>query len=194
MMELASFMTVHRHLRAAVGVVLLWAIAAVLAMPAGGEPAPLPEVHADPALLPEPVAAMRDAILDAARSGDIERMRPVIELNELTPLFAHGRVEDPIRHWRDGSADGTGRDVLDVLIRILEAGYVRIDADTPGELYVWPAFAELPLDRLTAAQTAALHRLLTPGEAAAMAQAGRYIHYRLAIAPDGTWHYFLAGE
>lgn len=190
-------MAVDCHPRAVAWALLFWAVAAALPAPlgaAGSEQSPLPEVHNDQTLLPEPVRAMRDAILEAAKSGDVERMRAVIELNELPPLFAHDGVDDPIRHWRESSADGTGREVLGLLIRILETGFVRLKPGTADELFVWPYFAELPLDRLTPAQTAELHRLVTPAEAKTMAQTGHYIHYRLAIAPDGTWHYFLAGE
>ena len=50
--------------------------------------APLPEVHYDLSTLPPAVAAMRDRIVAAARSGDEAEMRRVIGLCSPPPTFS----------------------------------------------------------------------------------------------------------
>jgi hypothetical protein len=35
---------------------------------------------------------------------------------------------------------------------------------------------------------------MTPDEAKNMKEFGSYIHYRLGLGPDGTWHFFVAGD
>jgi hypothetical protein len=61
-------------------------------------------------------------------------------------------------------------------------------------MYVWPYLAELPLGKLTSAQQVDLYRLMTHEEIKTMKEFGGYIHYRLGIGRDGTWHYFVAGD
>lgn len=163
-------------------------------LPAAAAPKPAPEVHYDAAKLPERVRKMRSEILAAARTGNIEAMRPVLESNELMPLVAHDTVADPIAHWKQTSADGEGREILAMLLNVLEAGYVKLNAGKPDETYVWPYFAELPLDKLAPAQQVELYRIVSPDEVKTMKELGAYIHYRLGIGRDGTWHYFIAGN
>ena len=137
---------------------------------------------------------MREMILKAARSGDIEALRPVLESNELKPTVSFGGAEDPIEFWKQASGDGQGREIMAVLTEILEMNFVRMDAGTSNEMYIWPYFAELPLEKLTPAQQIDLYRLVTPEQVKTMNEFGGYIHYRLGIGRDGTWHYFVAGD
>ncbi len=153
-----------------------------------------PETHSDLALLPEPVKKMREMILNAARSGNIETLRPVLNSNELKPTVSFGGAEDPIKYWKETSSDGQGREIMAILTEILEMDFVRMDAGTSNEMYIWPYLAELPLDKLTPAQQVDLYRLVTPEQAKTMKEFGGYIHYRLGIGRDGTWHYFVAGD
>jgi hypothetical protein len=143
--------------------------------------------------LPAPVQDMREAILAAARSGDIADLRHALELIELKPEVADRPVADPIAFWKEVSADGEGREVLAILADLLDAGYVVLplgrDPENPG-LYVWPYFAELPLGRLTPAQQVELMRLVPPQAAKEMQRTGRYTHWRLVIGADGVWHSF----
>lgn len=149
-----------------------------------------PAVLYDLDALPKPVAAMRMAILEAARSGEVDAIVPVLQSNELMPMLARKRVEDPVAFLKENSIDGTGRDILASMIDILEAGYVKLDVGGT-ETYVWPYFAEVPLDALSPPEQVALYRLMPAAEAKAMREAGKYRHYSLGIGPDGTWHYFL---
>ena len=161
---------------------------------AGTVPALAVTIVQDQGRLPQKVAAMRDAILAAARSGDIEAMRTPLEWNELPPEISVGPVADPIGYWKGQSGDGTGRQILAVLVSILESTPVAVGAGAPGELYVWPGFAELDLAALSPAQEVQLYRLITPAEAQAAREKRKWAWYRLSIGADGTWHGFLKAE
>ncbi|HXF53027.1 MAG TPA: hypothetical protein VNK52_02780 [Hyphomicrobiaceae bacterium] len=140
--------------------------------------------------LPRAVAEMREAILEAVRSGRIEDLRIAIELNELGPELGAAPGSDPIAHLKSLSADGEGRDILAVLGDLLESGYAVIPAGPDIEnnrVYVWPYFAEIPLGALSPAQKVELHRLVPPNEVRAMRAAGKWSWWRLAISATGTW-------
>ena len=149
-----------------------------------------PEALYDFNALPDPVKRMLERIADAAQSGEIEKMRPVFESNELKPMVAAAHVDDPIAFWKKESADGTGRDVLAAMLDVMSAGYVRTGQGS-DEMYVWPYFAETGLSELTPSQEVELYRVVPPKRAAAMKKSGKYSYYRLGIASNGVWHYFL---
>jgi hypothetical protein len=158
---------------------------------AGPAPNNAIEVLRDVSTLPPEVARMRAAILQAAVTGDVENLRVPIEMNELPPMLAKSKVGDPMAYWREVSGDGEGREIMAVLIELFRAGFTR-KAGSPGkEMYVWPYFAEMPLDKLTPAQEVELLTLVPPARMKEMRQKGKYDHYRLAIAGDGTWHFFM---
>jgi hypothetical protein len=155
--------------------------------------------------LPDPVKRMIEAIAEAAQSGEIEKMRPVLESNELKPMIAADHVDDPIAFWKKESADhvddpiafwkkesadGSGRDVLAAMLNVMSAGYVRVGKGQ-DEMYVWPYFAETGLSALTPAQEVELYRIVPPQLAAPMKKSGKYSYYKLGIAPTGVWHYFI---
>jgi hypothetical protein len=184
-----------KSLSNAIVVAVLLAAGAVLPPQGIARGTEAPQVAAtDPEALPERVRAMHAAILEAARSGDIEAMRPVLESNELMPQVSFGGADDPIAFWKEVSGDYEGREILAVLVNILQMPYARARTGTPDEMYVWPYLAEADLEKLTPPQEVDLYRLVKPLEAKAMREFGGYIGYRLGIGADGTWHYFLAGD
>jgi hypothetical protein len=155
--------------------------------------APDLEISYGTAKLPAPVAEMREAMLAAVRSGQIEELRHAFELNELKPELGPEPVGDPVAYWKKISGDGEGREVLAALAEILDAGYVAVPLGRDLEnnrIYVWPYFAEVPLQKLTPAQQVELLRLVPAAVAKEMMQTGKYTHWRLAIGADGTWHHF----
>ena len=159
-------------------------------------PAPVPEVHYGTGGLPASVEDMREAILSAVRSGRIEDLRHAWDLNELKPDLGVAAPADPIAHWKQISGDGKGREILAALAQILDAGYVVLPLGPDIEnnrLYVWPYFAEVPLDKLTPAQEVELLRLVSPAAVTDMRSAGAYTHWRIVIGADGTWHSFRKG-
>ena len=139
---------------------------------------------------------MREAILAAVKSGRIEELRHAWELNELKPDLGAASVGDPVAHWRQISGDGEGREILAALAEILDAGYVVLPLGRDLEnnrLYVWPYFAEVPLDKLSPAQEVELLRLVSPAALKDMRSSGKYTHWRIVIGADGTWHSFRRG-
>lgn len=153
-----------------------------------------PKVVYDLSVLPKQVLRMRNAIIHAARSGRIETLRPVLESNELMPIFSFGPDKDPIGYWKKASADGTGRDIMADMVRVFSSGFVRVDPGTPKETYIWPYHFVYPLDRLTPRQEVELYLLITGDERKNMSDAGGYIGFRGGISPDGTWQFFVAGD
>lgn len=157
--------------------------------------APLPEVMYDFAALPEPVRRMRELLVEAAKSGDIEKLRPLIGMGTGATQLSFGDTpSDPIAFLKEVSGDDQGHEILAILEEVLQAGYVHLDAGEPEELYVWPYFFAVPIDRLTAPQRVELFRLVTAGDYEEMKAYGAYIFYRVGIAPDGRWAFFVAGD
>lgn len=160
--------------------------------------------------LPLPVVEMRDALLAAARSGDIEELRVPMQWNELPPEIdappageampqppgasapaasAPGKT-DPIAQLRRASADGLGHEVLGALAAILEAEPAVVPHGRDVEnskLYVWPGFAIRPLSAASPEDRALVDRV-SPADTEPSLQAGKYLGWRIVIGADGTWH------
>lgn len=153
-----------------------------------------PEIEYDTSKLPPPVRRLREQIIEAATTGDIEKLRPIFEANEGPPAINSSGSGDPIEELRSQSGDPEGREILAILIEVLDSGYVHVDAGTPEEMYVWPYFARYPLERLNGPQMVELFKLLTAGDYEDMKTYGVYLFYRVGIDPTGIWQYFVAGD
>lgn len=157
--------------------------------------AAVPEILSDTGALPEPVRRMRELILDACRRGDLEGLRRLIGSGDAATQLSFGVPDiDPIDFLREISGDGEGHEILAILAEVLEADFVRMDAGTPHELYVWPYFYAYPLDQLAAPQRVELFRLVTAGDYEDMLAFGGYNFYRVGISPAGEWVFFVAGD
>ncbi|MET3583367.1 hypothetical protein ABID19_006432 [Mesorhizobium robiniae] len=156
---------------------------------------PLPEVLYDLGKLPEPVRRMHNLMIEACKSGDIERLRPLIGKGDTMTQLSLSEIEgDPITFLKGLSGDTEGQEILAILEEVLSAGYVHVDVGTPQELYVWPYFFALPLDKLDARQRVELFKIVTAGDYDSMKQFGAYIFYRVGITPAGQWTFFVAGD
>ena len=143
--------------------------------------------------LPVAVSEMRDAIIAAARTGSLDELLIPIQWNELPPDFGDLSVKDTIAQWKTNSPDGSGREWLARLINLLDAPYVALRQGRDVEnakIYIWPAFIDLPLNKLSPALHVELLRLVPATEAKRIIAAGRYDGFGLAIGADGTWHAF----
>jgi len=156
--------------------------------------AAMPEIITDQARLPPAVARMRERILAAARSGDLGRVVAVMKTGTAMPVFSFSDDSDPIAFWKANYPDSEGVEALSILINVLETGFVHVDVGTPQEIYLWPYFARLPLKSLTPAQRVELFRIVTGADYKEMVEFGVYSFYRLGIAPDGTWQFFVSGD
>lgn len=148
--------------------------------------------------LPPPVAEMRDRLLAAVASGDIEDLNEPLAWNELPIVFGSAEDgDDPIAHWQRISADGKGIQVLEDMGRALALPPARLaigrDVENAG-VYVWPYLSERALDRLTVEEEKDLRTLMTETEAKKMREGGTWTWWRLVIGADGTWHAFQKGE
>lgn len=153
-----------------------------------------PEIITDLSRLPAPVARTRERILAAVQSGDLQKLLTVMQMNETMPIFSFGNERDPVEFWKANYPDSGGIEVLSILVTILQAGFVHVDKGTPQEMYLWPYFARMPMKNLTAEQKVELFRIITGGDYKDMLDFGAYSFYRLGIGPDGTWHFFVAGD
>ena len=153
------------------------------------------EVLTDVSKIPVPVARMRELIVEAAASGDIERLRPLLGKGPTqTQVTATAGEDDPIAALKSLSGDQDGIEILAILLDVMSTGFVLADKGTPEEAYVWPYFAEKPLSSLTAPEKVDLFRLVTAGDFAGMEEFGTYNFYRVGITPDGKWKFFVAGD
>ncbi len=148
-------------------------------------------------VLPGPVMEMRDAILAAVRTGNIDDLKPALQWNEMPPVIAAGKVDDPIAYWKSISGDGQGREILAIIENLLAAGHAVLPVGRDVEnnkLYVWPRFAEMDLSKLKPEDEVQLYRIATPAEVKAMIAKKKWLGYRIAIGAEGTWHMFQKSE
>ena len=144
----------------------------------------------NPAALPARVTAIRLKIIEAAASGDIERLRTPVEWNELPPLFERGLKKgpgfDPLDALKARSFDGKGAEMLAILKAVMDEPFVRITRGS-FQSYGWPAFAfvapkapdeGMRLRMLKCVRFADLG--VTPP-----------LYHRVRIGADGVWHTFL---
>ncbi|HBF30596.1 MAG TPA: hypothetical protein DDW73_13380 [Rhizobium sp.] len=153
------------------------------------------EVLYDFSKAPEPVRKMREKLVEAASSGEPEKLRALLsEGSEPTALALGSDNGDPIATIKSVSGDPDGVEVLAIMIDVLNAGFVHVNAGTSDDAYVWPYFAEKPLNTLTLREKVELMRIVTAGDYENMLDAGNYNFFRIGIAPDGKWKFFTAGD
>jgi hypothetical protein len=153
-----------------------------------------PQVFYGDADLPPPVKELRQKLIAAIKTWELESLRPIIAANGVTPELSGGDSDDPIATLKLLAGDPKGREILAIMEDVLEAGYVHVDVGTPQEAYVWPYFARYPLGKLTGPQMVELFRLITAGDFQDMQDKGVYSFYRLGISPDGKWQFFEDGD
>ncbi|WP_310621034.1 hypothetical protein [Flexibacterium corallicola] len=142
--------------------------------------------------IPRAVQETRNRLLDIARSGKIENLRPL--LTEHSTLLNYEEISDPIAYLRENSGDGQGFETLAILQDILEAEGTLLHAGQENEAYVWPYFSQVSLNELSAKEMVSLLRVITSSEYYEMLDYGAWTFFRLGIAPDGTLLYFVAGD
>jgi hypothetical protein len=152
----------------------------------------VPEIMTDLSRLPAAVARTRERILAAARNGDLQQVAALMQ--EAPAVFSFSDDKDPIAFWRANYPDSGGLEVLSILTTILDSGFVRLDAGTAQEIYVWPYFVQVPLKTLTPQQKVELFRIMTGADYKEMLAYGAYAFYRVGIGADGRLHFFVSGD
>ena len=115
-------------------------------------------------------------------------------MEESKTVFSFTDEKDPVGFWKENYPDSDGIEILSILTTILDTPFVRLDESTRHDIYVWPYFVGVPLKTLTPQQKVELFRIVTGADYKDMLAFGAYVFYRLGIAPDGTWHFFVAGD
>jgi hypothetical protein len=161
---------------------------------ATGVDAPLPTILRDEASLPEPVREMRRRLIEAAKSGDIEKLRALMQAQPEMPSVSYGDPGDPIEYLKALAADADGREILAILLEVLQSGFVHVGEGTDDDYFVWPYFAQYPLAALTPEQMVELFTLVTAADYEDMKSYGAYTFFRVGIAKDGRWLFFIAGD
>lgn len=140
--------------------------------------------------LPPAVIDMREALLAAADIGEIGELKHAIELNELKPDFGEGGNDDPIAYWKKVSADGEGREILAKIATLLSLPPAKAALGRNPEntaVFIWPYFAELPLDTLKPGELVDVYRIVSPAQFKEMSVKKTWRDWRLVISADGTW-------
>jgi hypothetical protein len=178
-----------------------------------------PEISRDLETLPSPVRRMRSLMLEAFRSGDLQKLKQPIETNELPPSFTRntgtrqgggqtngqggghgGGAKGPnmaaelMKLFVERSGDGQGRETMGQLTNAFAVGHARIHAGSPQEMYVWPYLAVLDPRLLTAEQEVDAYRLFSAHTLREWREKGRYPGWRIGVGPDGTWHYLHGAD
>lgn len=143
--------------------------------------------------LPPHVEDLRDVILTAARSGNIEELKTAFEVSGMVPDLGIEAASDPIKALKEHSEDHEGREILAALVQALDMPPVALPLGNDIEnnlIYVWPYLAERPIDKLSPAEEVDLYRLVSPAKAVEMREKKRWLWWRLVIAADGSWTSF----
>jgi hypothetical protein len=152
------------------------------------------EIIRDMSTLPAPVKRLREQLIEAAASGDIERLRPLLGTGANQTQVMGNENEDPLDTLKSFSGDPDGQEIMAILIDILSTGAARFDIGKPDELYVWPYFTGKTLASLTPPERVDLLRIVTAGDLIGMEDNGNYNFYRIGITPDGHWKFFTGGD
>lgn len=154
-----------------------------------------PEILRDLSLLPFPTRRMRELILEAVEEADIEALRRLIGVGESATMLSLGGFDgDPIEFLKTESGDDDGHELLAILKEVLQTGFVHMDKGTENEIFIWPYFFAMPIDKLTPQQRVELFTIVTHGDYQDMKEFGGYIFYRVGITPSGRWQFFVAGD
>lgn len=166
---------------------------------AAGQNTAAPAVIYDISRLPAPVRHMREQILQAAKSGNIDALRPLLRgaTQTLPGDAGHGAAanikQDPINYLKEISADGSGLEILANLAQILQSGAVKQEVN--GQIiYVWPYFAAVSPKTLSPKQTVEAYQIMSVDDLDTIKEIGRYIYFRAGIGADGSWRFFLTGD
>lgn len=154
-----------------------------------------PSIEYDIEKLPAPVKMMRQKIIDAAKTGDVNNLKPLLGTSgDPTQLSVSDNVKDPIAYLKQLSGDGDGLEIMAIMIDLLNSGYAHLDQGDDEEIYIWPYFVALPIDKLSKPQLVELFQIMTAGDLEEMKEIGTYSFFRIGITPDGTWRFFITGD
>lgn len=181
-------------------IAILVAVTAFMQVPAlaqdqNQDSRPGPVIASDLSALPEPVQAIRLSLIAAARSGNIENLRPIFETQETQPVVSFGMPPDPVRYLRQASEDRDGAQILAVLLDLLDAPYAYFPNEGETVHYVWPYLSALTtFADLTPAQQVDAYRILTDAQVKELKVMDAWYYWRVVISETGDVTAFVAGD
>ncbi|MCZ4271332.1 hypothetical protein [Maritalea porphyrae] len=153
------------------------------------------DIHRDLANLPAAVATTREELMAAAKSGDTEMLRAILKRQTNVPVVSFGDVADPIDFLRESSNDGEGRELLAIMIELMEAPYSIMPMENgEPEIYVWPAYATNNLENLSPSELIDVYKIVSHQDLEEMQLFGGWYFFRVGIDANGEWRYFVAGD
>lgn len=155
---------------------------------------PTPQISDDISALPEPVQATRQALINAARSGDIAALQSIIDAQGSPPNVSFGNPDDALAYLKDVSEDDDGRQILGLLVDLFDQPYAFYP-DSGGETsYIWPYLSEIDPNAMTPDQQVDAYRLLNTEQIEELKEFGAWYYWRLYISETGEWTVFVAGD
>ena len=137
--------------------------------------------------LPEAVAKARDALLQAAESGDLAEVQALVPDTGFEYTFGSPVPGGQTAYWQELERT-SGEKPLEALAKVLRMPYTLSRG-----YYVWPfAYDVASVDDLTAHERELLASL-GPLETVFVEGTGD-LGWRAGIRPDGTWVFFVAGD
>ena len=134
----------------------------------------------DASALPDAVEETRRGLLEAAQSGDVEALEPFVT-DRLSYTFGEPVEGGAIAYFEQLEAEG--QDPLGTLATLLQLPSTLAQGN-----YVWPWVYTVQASDLTEYEKQLL------GDFADDFADQTYLGYRVGIAPDGTWIFFVAGD
>lgn len=134
--------------------------------------------------LPDAVADMRRTLFELATSCDYEGLAALVAEDGTTISF--GAPDDPVAFWA-----GEGRRGTEPLSLLADLLTTSAEYDPDGDLYAWPSVHLDPSDEAAWEEIEDLMRRRQEELARIESQ---YLGYRVGIASDGSWMFFVAGE
>ncbi|MBW3668215.1 MAG: hypothetical protein KY443_03285 [Actinobacteria bacterium] len=142
--------------------------------------------------LPEQVAATRRAIVDAATRCDYARLAKLASTGQRAFTASFGGAHDVASYWRQ--AEGTDQRPLRYLVGLLDAPHAERTVEEATQ-FVWPsAYAAERWADVPPAAREALRPLYDDEDFSTFERFGSYVGYRIGIARDGEWLFFVAGD
>jgi hypothetical protein len=132
--------------------------------------------------LPVAVALTQSRLLTAAKSGDYERLRPLIPAKGFQYSFGGDFPGGAIAYWKNVEQTTDQRPIAAL------ASILRMPYTLNHGIYIWP-FA---YDKTKTDLTGYERQLLGPLVQSYVG--GDYYGWRSGIKPDGSWIFFAAGD
>lgn len=134
--------------------------------------------------LPEAVAERRRTLFDLAAACDYEGLAAIAQADATTLTFGGG--DDPLTLW---VAEGRqGAEPLALLAHLLTTAPAH---DDESGIWAWPAAHVNPDDESSWVELESIYDAET---LELLRQAEGYLGYRVGIADDGTWMFFVGGD